>query len=569
MKLAFFKNALRAFLFLLSFNVLSQENKQGDQKTRLQPINVVSSIYDSCQLACDLFPSNVDYLISTDNLSFEGIVNESICYKMPPAFEPGCLLNYENQKWVLVKILSGSNLEFDISNSKNYDIDAAIWGPIAEQDLSNTCEALGSFPKSCDYSEMHSILNLTDANAGDYYLMLITNFSNASTNIEIRQPKGGSVKYSYLCPKDINLDSPLDGNQNQNAINSVLLSSGLGDSTIISANSGNSVMLLPGFSTSESVVFKAEIKECLNTSENYTPPSAKIECEDFSNHTSNIPHLYANGYTNELVGTVFAKSTPQYSSDHVNWHDMTKIGGDEGAERYFYAYREEYIKESWVLLRTAPGCPIATDTRSTHPYSYFGEEDTNLWVVPPINEYADIDSPFWMSSDVVSQTTDHEVYALYLKPGLEQLGYRINGQNWRYNTENVSIWEEYNNRFLNVTRINGFSAPKDFIIDFTQDAGATIDRYIVTRNAAGGHFSVTATFNRVADSTVTVQTFQGDMNVKMKLGPYTSTEHFGNCFELGQQEPGDYVYPLTSIKNEYILDENILIRVRFDHSTSY
>ncbi|KPM48085.1 3-coathanger stack domain-containing protein [Jiulongibacter sediminis] len=557
MVLRFSKRLISVLLFIAPGVLFAQKDK-----TPLRPFSSTSTVQDTCEVTCSLFGANIDNLISTENLSFDAPVDLISCQDNALNFEPGCLLNYNNQKWLLVKIKSGKDLVFTIENSAETDIDAAIWGPVAQNDINQACDVLGDFPKSCEYTETGKELTLTNVNAGEYYVMLVTNFDNVETTIELTQPEGGEVRYIYLCPSDIVLNSAINGSQNQFAVNSVRISSGLQDSTMFIAHSGNSISLLPGFSTSNNVVFEAKIQACLNNTESYIPAYSEIVCEDFSNHTSNVPHLYANNGTNELVGTVFAQSPPMYSIDQVHWSTMTKIGSDKGGNRYYYAYREPFEKASVVLLKSAEGCPVYGDTRSTYPFTYNGYEDSNIPTLDSVTQYYDLNTPFFISTDVQEPRPNHDVYALYLKHDLPEIGYRINGQNWRYNVDHTSIYEEYNQRYIDVTRINGFTAPKDFILDFTQDAGVTIDRYHVTRSSAGGHFAVTTTFTRIEDGKTWVHTFQGDINVNMKLGEYTSTDLFGNCFFLGTQDEGDTFYPLTSVKGEYTLDEAMLVRVR-------
>ncbi len=539
------------------------QNTYAQKKTPLHPFIGISSIYDSCQLACNLFSINRAELIATDNLDFQAVINEEECYSVPSGFQPGCLLEFRNQKWFLIRVVSGDTLNFHITNSNNYDIDAAIWGPIEAKDLNNSCAALTIFPHSCDYSFDHVNLNIFNPQQDDFYLLAVTNFSNAETEINLKQPEGGKVVFSYFCPDNISLNTPLFGNQKQNATNELKMSSILGDSVQIKAFGGHTVELLPGFSTEDKVVFEARIQTCLNTSENYTAPSENIICEDFSNHNLNTPHLYANKNANELVGTVFARTQPEYSAYDNVWKKMEKVGEDTGADRYWWAYREPYIFYSTVKLRSGAGCPTFTDTRTTYPYNYQGTEDTPIASIPPITSYANIQSPFYISSDLNIQKTRYDTYSMYLRSGLPNLQYRIEGGYWRNGAEDLTYYEPYNQREVHVTKIPSFTSTKDFYIDFTQDGGLTADRYLVTRNTCGGHFGNTTVFNRVADSTVYVHTYQADINVKMKLGDQPSNTIFGSCFFMGKMVPGVYEKPLSSLKNEYILDDKIYLRIKF------
>ncbi len=543
-------------LLILIPKVISAQKKEAKNP------NFTNSTSDTCSVACNLFDKNRGLLVATENINFQGITNNAVCFQSPVGFEPGCLLNFNNQSWFLVRILNGKNLSFQINNSNITDIDAAIWGPIAEQDLDNSCQALSLFPKDCDYSAQAPILHLDDANTGEYYLLLITNFDNLPTEIQIEQPSGGNVVYSYFCPEQIQLNSSISSNQYMSALNELELSTNLGDSIRFKAFSGNTIELLPGFSTEDNVVFEAGIETCLNVSQNYTAPTSNITCESYQNHTYNIPHLYANKLTNEYVGTVYSKTQPEVLTNLQPWNDMVKIGKEKDSDRYLWAYRQTYVSPFKVYLRTQEGCPTNSDVRMTEIFNYMGREDTSLPNIAPVTNVAHINTPFHVSCDLKINNTTYPTYSMYLKDSLPNLRYRINGVGWKFNAIQGPIFEEFSGRYFNVTKLPEFTSGKDFYLDLSIDGGVSIDRYLVTRNSCGGHFGVTTVFCRLADSTVFVHTFQGDINTPMKLGNYESGE-FGNGFYLGQMQPGEYTMPLTSTKGEYVLDPEIFIRVRY------
>ena len=556
--LSFFKIVLILLACFLSFETSA---------TALNSVrNTVSAVnIDSTQsaVACHLFETNKDQLIFSDNLDFSTTINNSVSYIDPSDMETGCMLSHSNEKWILLQVTSGSSLQFQFETSGGEDIDAAIWGPVHPDSLDFICQSLKKFPLDCEYSAGLPLLTIPQAQAGYFYIVMISNSSNLESTVHLSQPTGGAVKFAYLCPGNITLNVPLENSQKQSASKEVLISANLNNASHVEALSGNTVVLLPGFSTGENVVFEANIKECTLTQTPYQDTtSTLVPCQEFSNHGPHTPHLYANTYSNELVGTVFSEDQPEYSPDYINWYKMDKVGKDDASDRYLWAYRHPFTSDALVYLRSREGCQAYADVRLTRPYSYQGEEDTPLPALAPIDSFANVDSPFFVSTTLTTWQSTYDIFVVYLKPGLTNLGYRINGGGWRYNVEDISIWEEFNQRYVDVTRINGFTAPKDFVIDFTQDAGQTIDRYVVTRNNAGGHFSVTSTFTRVADGSVTVHTFQGDINVPMQLGDVVSSPHFGNCFRLGYRDTGDYIYPLTSPKGEYVLDDHLLVRVR-------
>ncbi|MFT5885752.1 MAG: hypothetical protein ACI9IP_002214 [Arcticibacterium sp.] len=552
------RRALFLVLLFSSINTFAQKNK-----VLLRPFNNISTIYDSCQVVCNLFPANRDHLIATERLVFQGITDNSECYQVPDNFNPGCLLSYNNSKWFLVKVLSGDTLNFNFQNSKNYDIDAAVWGPIAGADLDSTCHATSNFPASCDYSANQPKLSLYQPDSGSYYILAITNYSNDSTDILLSQPEGGEVMYSYFCSESAKVTYGLSGNQNIQAISKLELSQGINSFSKVSAIGGNSIQLLPGFETDSSTIFNASIGQCINTSQNYSPESSSIACENFFNHTTGIPHLYTNATSNEVVATVFAKTQPEIAPYYGHYAKMSKIGIDKDSDRFLWAYRGPYLNPTNTHLRTNENCPAYPDVRQIHTQPTYREE-VPLPDLEPIENYFNINSPFYLSNNLKADNTTFDLWNFYLKQDLTNLLYRINGGSWQAGIEYGPVHEAYSDRILNVTKIGHITVPKDFILDFTLDDGVSIDRYLVTRNSCGGHFCGTTVFNRVADSTVIVSVFQGDINVDMQLGEFNSFGGFGPCFKLGVMEEGTYTYPLKSQKGDFVLDDEVFVRVKFD-----
>ena len=550
-----------ALIVLILFSKLSSFAQKD--KVPLRPFNSVSNIFDSCQVVCNLFPANRDHLIATERLVFQGITDNQECYQVPDNFNSGCLLSYNNSKWFLVKVLDGDTLNFTFQNSKNYDIDAAIWGPIDGSDLDSTCHATEQFPTSCDYSAIQPSLSLYQPDSGSYYILAITNYSNDSTDILLDQPAGGDVIYSYFCPENANINYGISGNQNIQAISKLQLSVDINSSSKVSAIGGNSIELLPGFETDSSTVFNASIGQCINTSQDYSPEASTVVCENFFNHVGSVPHLYTNSTANEVVATVFAKSQPEIAPYYGHYAKMTKIGIDKDSSRFLWGYRGLYRNATNTHLRTNENCPAYPDVRLIQTQPTY-REDVALPVLDTIQNYFNLNSPFYLSNDLKAGNLTFDLWNFYLKPGLSTLTYRINGGSWLAGVTYGPVWEPFAERSLDVTKIEHIQVPKDFIMDFSIDGGLSVDRYIVTRNSCGGHFCGTTVFNRVADSTVIVSVFQGDINVDMQLGEFNSFGGFGPCFKLGEMEEGTYTYPLKSLKGDFVLDDEIFVRVKFD-----
>ncbi len=543
--------------YILSFSLTAQVKKEPRQ-----PYNTVSSIYDSCQIVCNLFPANRDNLVATERFVFPAITNNQECFEVPAEFNPGCLLSFNNSKWFLIKIVKGDSLTFSFDNSNNYDIDAAIWGPIANNDLDSTCLATTKFPVTCDYSVIKPRFKLFNPLIGGYYILVISNYSNDNTDILLNQPIGGKVIYSYFCSENSTIHANISGKQNIQAISKLKLSFEISSSSYISTIGGNSIELLPGFETDSNTVFNASIGDCINTSQNYNPTSSNVICEDFTNHKALIPHLYANSAMNELVGTVFAKSQPEYMAYDNIYKKMTKIGIDKRNDRFYWAYREPFVAPANVKLRTNSGCPIYSDVRSSN-IATTSEYEVNLPNLDPVTNYFNLNTPFSCSQDLPYGASTFDLWSFYMSDSIPYIYYRINGGEWKNNVQHYKVPDPFSDRYLEVSMIYQIRVPKDFIMDFSTDYGTTIDRYIVTRSSTGGHFTGTAVFNRIADSTVIVSTSQGHIDVDMQLGDFPAYGGFGNTFHLGKMAEGDYTFPLKSIKGDFVLDEELFVRVKF------
>lgn len=93
----------------------------------------------------------------------------------------GCLLSQPNPAWYYLRIGTNGNIEINLNNSSGVDIDFAIWGPFAS--ATGGCLPTGS-PIDCSFSTAATeVVNINNAVAGQFYLLLITNFSGQPTNI--------------------------------------------------------------------------------------------------------------------------------------------------------------------------------------------------------------------------------------------------------------------------------------------------------------------------------------------------------------------------------------------------
>ena len=188
-------NSMKSYFFILLLS-FSSSLLIAQQK---QPTNPLprSLFAVNNRVACQLFADPSNY-ITGPNFSFTAPVNNNSNYSAPAGSNLGCMGSVPNQAWFIITITSPGNLYFNITNSNNRDIDAIIWGPIPNGDLNNACTVTSNSPRACDYDGGRPDLYLNNTQVGEKYLMLVTNYSNANTTIQVNQPTGGVVNYSLL-----------------------------------------------------------------------------------------------------------------------------------------------------------------------------------------------------------------------------------------------------------------------------------------------------------------------------------------------------------------------------------
>ena len=120
----------------------------------------------------------------------------------------GCLLSRPNPAWYYMKVATPGNIIIQMHSEPSKDIDFCCWGPFTSQDC---CSELTQ-PKvvSCSYSPAAAeTCNIPAGLTGQYYMLVITNFSNQPCNIIFQQTGGtGTTDCSILPPPCFN-NSPV------------------------------------------------------------------------------------------------------------------------------------------------------------------------------------------------------------------------------------------------------------------------------------------------------------------------------------------------------------------------
>ncbi len=96
----------------------------------------------------------------------------------------GCLPVQPNPSWFYLRTSDTGSAVIDLISTPSVDIDFALWGPFSSlSDALGNCGSLGS-PVDCSYeSSTNETISLSSGRPGEYFLLLITNFSNQPTQI--------------------------------------------------------------------------------------------------------------------------------------------------------------------------------------------------------------------------------------------------------------------------------------------------------------------------------------------------------------------------------------------------
>lgn len=148
------------------------------------PVNALAN----CNLANSCFGANA--ICSTLNVSFPNTVN------MPSSGAVDCLGATPNQTWFYIPVNTGGNLSLQISQmsaiGNGIDVDYICYGPFTNP--TQGCSMLTSnYVVGCSFSvSAIEYLSISNAPAGSYYLLMVTNFSNQPGQVSINFTGGNA-----------------------------------------------------------------------------------------------------------------------------------------------------------------------------------------------------------------------------------------------------------------------------------------------------------------------------------------------------------------------------------------
>lgn len=115
----------------------------------------------------------------------------------------GCLFSQPNPAWFYMQVSTSGNIALTITASPARDIDFILYGPFTSPTTPCSSGMLtAANTEDCSYAGgvAPEVADITGGIAGEYYLLLLTNFSNQPTTISFSQTSGtGSTSCAVLC----------------------------------------------------------------------------------------------------------------------------------------------------------------------------------------------------------------------------------------------------------------------------------------------------------------------------------------------------------------------------------
>ena len=163
-----------------------------------------------------LFSSVLMYSQSSDCFTAEGFCTgtnytfpASTNTTAPVGPDYGCLLSQPNPAFYFLQIDQPGNLTITMQSTPLVDIDFICWGPFT--DPNTMCDSLtAAYIEDCSYSiAAVEDCDIVNAVTGQYYILLITNYSNLNCNIDFSQT-GGNGTTNCCIEGDAGLDNTVN-----------------------------------------------------------------------------------------------------------------------------------------------------------------------------------------------------------------------------------------------------------------------------------------------------------------------------------------------------------------------
>ncbi len=145
-----------------------------------------------------------------DTYTFPAGTNQTDASVTYPGNNYDCLASSPNPQWYYMEIAQPGTLDINMTNSSAVDIDFILYGPYTS--YANAMTFCNNFGNATTGSNLNAVVdcsfstaatetaNIASAQAGEVYILLITNFSNSPTNISFSGSGTATTDCSIVTP---------------------------------------------------------------------------------------------------------------------------------------------------------------------------------------------------------------------------------------------------------------------------------------------------------------------------------------------------------------------------------
>ena len=122
----------------------------------------------------------------------------------------GCLTTQPNPAWYHMKILTPGSITIKMESTPSKDIDYIVWGPFTDPVLACSGMLTSNKVVSCSYSSSSTeYANIPNGQTEEYYILLITNYSDQACVINFSKTGGTGETDCSIVPPPIGSNSPI------------------------------------------------------------------------------------------------------------------------------------------------------------------------------------------------------------------------------------------------------------------------------------------------------------------------------------------------------------------------
>jgi|AntRauTorcE11898_2_1112593.scaffolds.fasta_scaffold00222_2 hypothetical protein len=168
---------------------------------------VVMSLFQTAAYGQSANCIDSDPFCTGTNYVFPATVNAPDAEEGP---DYGCFVTQPNPVWYHMQIDAPGDLILEMSSTPEEDIDFICWGPFDDPETPCVDDLTSDKIVDCSYSAYSTeTCTVPDSETGEYYIIMITNYSNDPCNINFFQAGGNATTDCSIVPPQASSNSPL------------------------------------------------------------------------------------------------------------------------------------------------------------------------------------------------------------------------------------------------------------------------------------------------------------------------------------------------------------------------